>query len=103
MRALSAFVRQFTLFPFRYSLFAVCYSQTRRRSVSITAPNPISGEVEAVRTQYPGETLADACNKKLAELQAAGKLRFRTGPQGIQTSIAPKVGTVWERLRSQRG
>jgi import inner membrane translocase subunit TIM50 len=71
--------------------------------LATTRPPDFSAEVEAVRTQYPGETLAAACNKKLAELQAAGKLRFRTGPQGIQTSIAPKGGTVWERLRSQRG
>ena len=74
-----------------------------RADLATTRPPDFSAEVEAVRTQYPGETLAAACNKKLAELQAAGKLRFRTGPQGIQTSIAPKGGTVWERLRSQRG
>jgi len=61
----------------------------------------LSLELDALRTQYPGEDLADACEKKMEQLRAEGKL-IRRAVRGMDAA-APKAGTVWERLRSQRG
>jgi len=68
--------------------------------LAITRPPDLAAEMEDVRKQFPDVPLAEACELKLAELRAAGKLQLRH--RGGSLASAPKGGTVWERLR-QRG
>jgi len=68
--------------------------------LAITRPPDYAAEMEEVRKQFPDLPLAEACEKKLAELRAAGKLQTRH--RGGRLESAPKGGTLWERLR-QRG
>jgi len=70
--------------------------------LAITRPADFSAELEAVRKQFPDDDAGDACEKKLAELRAAGKIRARPGAgrgQFAAGDAAPRGGTIWERLR----
>lgn len=67
--------------------------------LAITRPADFSAELEAVRKQFPDDDFGDACEKKLAELRAAGKIRARPGRQLAPGDAAPRGGTIWERMR----
>ena len=53
--------------------------------LAITRPPDLAAEMEEVRKQFPDVPLAEACELKLAELRAAGKLQEHTHP----TATAP--------------
>ena len=70
--------------------------------LAITRPPDLAAEIEEVRKQFPDVPLVEACEKKLAELRAAGKLQLRHRGARVGADGGAPKGTVWERLR-QRG
>lgn len=65
--------------------------------LAITRPPDFAAELQAVRQQFPDDSVANACEKKLAELRSQGKLVAR----GARMVDAGPRGTVWERLRKR--
>ena len=56
--------------------------------LAITRPPDYAAEMEEVRKQFPDLPLAEACEKKLAELRAAGKLQETPPPLPLEAPCA---------------
>ena len=59
--------------------------------LAITRPPDLAAEMEDVRKQFPDVPLAEACELKLAELRAAGKLQEHTHPTHTHTLPLPSA------------
>ena len=59
--------------------------------LAITRPPDLAAEMEDVRKQFPDVPLAEACELKLAELRAAGKLQEHTHPTHTYTLPLPST------------